>query len=46
MNKVFRQNQSYIVLCTKHDNLRKLKSLLKFVWRDNVPCSVCGKRGD
>lgn len=44
MNKVYRQATSYIILCSKHDSLRQLKSLLEFVWNTKeFKCSICGK---
>lgn len=45
MNKVLRdKNNSYIVLCEKHDRLRKLKDLLKFAWfSTSEKCGVCKK---
>lgn len=45
MNKVYRQATAYIILCSKHDNLRVLKNLLSFAWNTSLRCSVCRKEG-
>lgn len=43
-NRVYRQATAYIILCPKHDSLRKLKSLLEFCWNTKeFKCSICGK---